>query len=157
MESQQALGVVAALAGAAVSAVAMLLVRRLVQTERTPTIVLWFSLTASVMAMLTIPFGWAALSWWQAGLLVSAGICGGLGQILMTESYRHAEASTVAPFEYTSMILAIAVGYLAFGDVPTAWTIVGGLIVVAAGVFIIWRERQLGLERGRARKVAPPQ
>ena len=157
MESQQALGVAAALTGAAVSAVAMLLVRRLVQTERTSTIVLWFSLTASAMALLTVPFGWAALSWWQAGLLVAAGVCGGLGQILMTESYRHAEASTIAPFEYTSMILAIAVGYLAFGDLPTAYTIVGGTIVVAAGIFIIWRERQLGLERGRARKVAPPQ
>lgn len=86
-----------------------------------------------------------------------AGILGGLGQILMTESYRHAEASTVAPFEYTSMILSIVVGYFAFGDVPTLYTLVGGVIVVAAGIFIIWRERQLGLERGKARKVAPPQ
>lgn len=157
MESDQALGVTAALVAAAVSAVAMLLVRRLVQTEKTATIVLWFSLTASIMALMTLPFGWTALSPWQAGLLVAAGICGGLGQILMTESYRHAEASTVAPFEYTSMLLGIAVGYLAFGDVPTVYTIVGGLIVVAAGIFIIWRERQLGLERGRARRVAPPQ
>ncbi|WP_421929269.1 DMT family transporter [Neoaquamicrobium sediminum] len=157
MESEQALGVAAALVGAAVSAVAMLLVRRLVQTEKTATIVLWFSLTASFMALLTLPFGWTALSLSQAALLVGAGICGGLGQILMTESYRYAEASTVAPFEYSSMILGIAVGYLAFGDLPTIYTIVGGLIVVAAGIFIIWRERQLGLERGRARKVAPTQ
>jgi drug/metabolite transporter (DMT)-like permease len=157
MESEQALGVAAALVAAAVSAVAMLLVRRLVQTEKTATIVLWFSLTASLMALATLPFGWTALSASQAALLVGAGICGGLAQILMTESYRYAEASTVAPFEYSSMILGIAVGYLAFGDLPTIYTIVGGLIVVAAGIFIIWRERQLGLERGRARKVAPPQ
>ena len=75
----------------------------------------------------------------------------------MTEAYRHAEASTVAPFEYTSMILGIIVGYLAFGDVPTVHMLVGGAIVVAAGIFIIWRERQLGLERGAARKVTPPQ
>ena len=157
MESRQAIGVAAALAGAAISAVAMLLVRRLVHTERTSTIVLWFSLTASLAALATIPFGWASLSWPQAALLVGAGICGGVGQVLMTESYRHAEASTVAPFEYTSLILGIVVGYLAFGDVPTPYTIVGGLIVVGAGLFIIWRESQLGLERGKARKVAPPQ
>lgn len=157
MQSEQAAGVLAALASAALSAIAMLLVRRLVQTESSSSIVLWFSLTASTVALLTIPFGWEALSWLQVGLLVGAGICGGVGQILMTESYRHAEASTVAPFEYTSMLLGIAVGYLAFGDVPTVYTIVGGVIVVAAGIFIIWRERQLGLERGRARKVAPPQ
>jgi drug/metabolite transporter (DMT)-like permease len=75
----------------------------------------------------------------------------------MTEAYRHAEASTVAPFEYTSMILAIIVGFFAFGDVPTVYTIVGGLIVVGAGIFIIMRERRLGLERGKARKVVPPQ
>lgn len=157
MDNDQTLGVAAALAAAAMSAVAMLLIRRLVQTERTSTIVLWFSLTASVMSLLTIPFGWQALSWPQVAALVLAGICGGIAQIMMTEAYRHAEASTVAPFEYTSMILGITVGYFAFGDVPTAYTIVGGLIVVAAGILIIWRERQLGLERGRARKVVPPQ
>ncbi|TYR34268.1 DMT family transporter [Mesorhizobium microcysteis] len=157
MEREQALGVAAALAAAAVSAVAMLLVRKLVHTEKTSTIVLWFSLTASIVALFTVPFGWSSLTMWQTIFLVSAGISGGIAQILMTESYRHAEASTVAPFEYTSMILGIAVGYLAFGDLPTIYTLVGGIIVVAAGIFIIWRERQLGLERGRARKVAPPQ
>lgn len=154
---QQTLGVAAALASAAISAIAMLLVRRLVHTERTSTIVLWFSLTATVAALATIPFGWDALTMAQVVLLITAGFCGGLGQILMTQSYRYAEASTVAPFEYTSMLLAIVVGYFAFGDLPTVYTLVGGLIVVAAGLFIIWREHRLGLQRGRARKVTPPQ
>jgi drug/metabolite transporter (DMT)-like permease len=157
MESDQALGVMAVLLGAALSAVAMLLVRRLVQTEKTATIVLWFSLTASFLALLSAPFGWTWLTPAQVTALVLAGILGGLAQILMTESYRHAEASTVAPFEYSSMILSIVVGYFAFGDVPTLYTLVGGVIVVAAGIFIIWRERKLGLERGKARKVAPTQ
>ncbi|TIO06499.1 DMT family transporter [Mesorhizobium sp.] len=154
---QEVLGVIAALAGAATSAVAMLLVRNLVQSEPTATIVLWFSVTASVLALLSLPFGWQALTPLQAGLLVAAGFCGGLAQILMTAAYRHAEASVVAPFEYTSMILGIVVGYLAFGDVPTVHMLIGGLIVVAAGIFIIWRERQLGLERARTRQAVPPQ
>lgn len=157
MASGEAVGVIACLAGAAVSAIAMLLVRRLIRTERTATIVLWFSLTASVTALLTFPFGWASLSAWQVAALVGAGIRGGAGQMLMTESYRHAEVSTVAPFEYSSMVLGIAVGYFAFGDMPTAHTVVGGLIVVGAGIFIIWREHRLGLERGGARKVTPSQ
>ena len=157
VDAQRTLGVVSAILAATFSAVAMLLVRRLVHTERTPTIVMWFSLTATVASFLTIPFGWAPLGAAQALFLVLAGICGGVAQILMTEAYRHAEASTVAPFEYTSMILGIVVGFLAFGDVPTAYTIVGGLVVVGAGIFIIMRERRLGLERGNARKVAPPQ
>ncbi|AZO01458.1 DMT family transporter [Mesorhizobium sp. M9A.F.Ca.ET.002.03.1.2] len=154
---QEVLGVIAALVAAAISAVAMLLVRNLVQSEPTATIVLWFSVTASVLALFSLPFGWQALTPVQAGLLVAAGFCGGLAQILMTAAYRHAEASVVAPFEYTSMLLGIVVGYLAFGDVPTVHMLIGGLIVVAAGIFIIWRERQLGLERARTRQAAPPQ
>ncbi|RWK43479.1 DMT family transporter [Mesorhizobium sp.] len=154
---QEVLGVIAALVAAAMSAVAMLLVRNLVQSEPTATIVLWFSVTASVLALLSLPFGWQALTPVQAGLLIAAGFCGGLAQILMTAAYRHAEASVVAPFEYTSMLLGIVVGYLAFGDVPTVHMLIGGVIVVAAGIFIIWRERQLGLERARTRQATPPQ
>lgn len=157
MESDEALGVAAALLAAAISAVALLLVRRLVQTEKTSTIVIWFSMTASVLALMTFPFGWVALSPQQLGFLVAAGICGGIGQLLMTQSYRYAEASTVAPFEYSSMLLGIAVGFWVFGDLPTLHTLVGGVIVVGAGIFIIWREHALGLERGRARRVSPPQ
>jgi drug/metabolite transporter (DMT)-like permease len=154
--ASQAVGAVAALSAATIGAVAMLLVRRLVRTEKSATIVLWFSLTASAAALITIPFGWSALSAEQAAFLVASGICGGVAQILLTESYRHAEASTVAPFEYTSMILGIVIGYIAFGDVPTVHTIVGGIIVVGAGIFIIWRERQLGIQRARVRKAASP-
>ncbi|AZO42437.1 DMT family transporter [Mesorhizobium sp. M7D.F.Ca.US.005.01.1.1] len=157
LDDQEVLGVVAALVAAAISAVAMLLVRNLVQSERTATIVLWFSVTASIMSLLSLPFGWQALTPLQAALLVAAGFCGGLGQILMTAAYRHAEASVVAPFEYTSMILGVVVGYLVFGDVATLNMLVGGLIVVAAGIFIIWRERQLGLERTRTRKASLPE
>lgn len=157
LDDQEVLGVIAALVAAAISAVAMLLVRNLVQSERTATIVLWFSVTASVMALLSLPFGWQALTPLQAGLLVAAGFCGGLGQILMTSAYRHAEASVVAPFEYTSMILGVVVGYLVFGDVATLNMLVGGVIVVAAGIFIIWRERQLGLQRTRTRRATLPQ
>lgn len=155
-DDQEVLGVLAAFGGAGCSAVAAILVRSLVHSEKTATIVLWFSLVASAVALLTMPLGWQALTWQQTLLLVSAGFCGGIGQIFMTSAYRHAEVSTVAPFEYTSMILAIVVGYLAFGDVPTVHMLIGGAIVVGAGIFIIWRERQLGLARGAARKLVPP-
>lgn len=154
---QEALGVVAALVGASLSAVAMLLVRSLVHTERTATIVLWFSLSASGIALLSLPFGWQPLSWEQAALLAIAGICGGVAQLFMTEAYRYAEASTVAPFEYTSLILGILVGYFLFGDLPTLHTLVGGMIVIGAGIFIVWRERRLGLERQAAKKASIPQ
>ena len=150
-------GVIAAFVGAALSAVAMLQVRSLVHTEKSAVIVIWFSLTASLGGLLTIPFGWQPIDAWQGFFLISAGICGGVAQIFMTEAYRHAEASTVAPFEYTSMILAIIVGYLAFGETPTIHIIIGGAIVIGAGIFIVWRERQLGIERRRARAASTPQ
>ena len=114
-------------------------------------------MTASVAGLASIPFGWSALTPWQATALVVAGICGGIGQILMTEAYRYAEASTVAPFEYTSMIFAIAVGYFVFGDKPTLNILLGGAIVIGAGIFIVWREQRLGLERRAAKKAIPPQ
>lgn len=157
LDNSELAGVIAALIAAAFSAVAMLQVRSLVATERSATIVLWFSASASVLALLTIPFGWASLTGQQTAFLVLAGVCGGVAQIFMTEGYRYAQASTVAPFEYTSLILGLVVGYAVFSEVPTIHMIIGGLIVIGSGIFIIWRERQLGLQRGRARKVTPPQ
>jgi len=154
---EELLGVMAAFLGAALSAVAMLQVRSLVRTEKSAVIVIWFSLTASVAGLLTIPFGWQPIDAWQAFFLVSAGFCGGIAQIFMTQAYRHAEASTVAPFEYTSILLAIVIGYFAFGEHPTIHIIVGGAIVIGAGIFIVWRERQLGIERRKARKASTPQ
>lgn len=156
LESGQAAGVIAILCGAAFSAVAMLLVRKLVTTEKTATIVLWFSVTATVVSLITVPFGWQSLTYWQVMALIGAGLCGGVGQILMTQCYRYAELSTIAPFEYSSMLLAIVVGYFAFGEVPTLYTLIGGVIVVGAGLFIIWRERQLGLKKVGARRFVSP-
>ncbi len=157
MSTDETLGVTAALVGAAVSAVAVLLIRHLVLTERSATIVLWFSLTASVLGLCSLPFGWSPLSPLQTVYLISAGLCGGIAQILMTETYRHADVSTAAPFEYSSMVFAIIAGYLLFGDMPTVHMLVGGSIVIGAGIFIIWREHRLGLPRSAARKVTPPQ
>lgn len=145
--SSQALGAVAVLLSATFGAMAMVLVRKLVQTERTHTIVLYFSLSASLFSLATLPFGWAAMSWTSFLLLVVAGFCGGIAQIVLTESYRHADMSTIAPLEYTSIVLGIVLGYFLFGDVPTGTMLVGTAIVVGAGIFIILREHRLGLEQ----------
>lgn len=151
------LGVLATLTAATLAACAMILVRRLVSTEQTPTIVLWFSLTATMASLLTLPFGWDVPSTRQLTLLLVAGFSGGAGQILLTQSYRYAEMSTIAPFEYVSMLLAIAIGIFAFGDIPTLEMLVGGAIVMAAGIFIIYREQRLGLKRTGARRYVTPQ
>jgi drug/metabolite transporter (DMT)-like permease len=135
----------------------MLLVRNLVTTERSATIVLYFSLTCTLGGLCSAPFGWVMPTPTQAAMLVAAGIAGGIGQVLMTEAYRYAEPSVVAPFEYTSLLLSIGVGYVFFGDAPTVTMLIGAAILVGAGIFIILREHALGLERSKARQIVPPQ
>jgi drug/metabolite transporter (DMT)-like permease len=73
-------------------------------------------------------------------LLISVGILGGIGQILMTQSYRYADASLIAPFEYTTMIWALLIGWFLFDDLPTTAVLVGAAIVAGSGVFLLWRE-----------------
>ncbi|WP_279477859.1 DMT family transporter [Aureimonas sp. SK2] len=157
LSGEERLGMIASLAGAAFAAVAMIQVRRLVRTEPTATIVVYFSICSSVIALASLPFGWVWPSPAQAGLLILAGLFGGIGQLLLTACYRYAEASTIAPFEYTSMLLAVLIGALLFEEVASPTTVLGGAIVVSAGVFIILREHRLGLERKRARRVSPSQ
>ena len=155
--TDQALGVIATLASALLAAVATILVRRLVDTEKTSTIVLYFSVTASALSLATLPFGWVALGAFSVTLLVLSGVLGGMGQILLTESYRHAPVSTIAPFEYTSIVLGIVVGYFYFGELPQRSMLFGTAIVIAAGLFIILRERRLGIARKGARRFTTPQ
>lgn len=141
----EALGAASALTGAAMAAVAMVLVRRLIKKERTSTIVVYFTLTSTAVGLLTLPFGWVMPSWQELVMLICAGFAGGIAQILLTESYRHAPMSIIAPFEYTSMILSLIIGFLIFGDIPTITMIIGGTIVMMAGIFVILRERKLAL------------
>lgn len=148
----ETLGAVVVFMGAVLAALAQVFVRKLVQTETTAAIVFWFSITSAALSLLTLPWGWAVPSWTVAGLLIMAGLLGGLGQIFLTSSYRFADASLVAPFDYTSMILALAIGYFIFDEVPTGRMLTGAGIVILAGVLIIWRERQLGLQRAQQRK-----
>lgn len=153
----ETLGAILVLGGAVFAALAQVFVRKLVNTEKTPAIVFYFSLTATCLSLVTVPFGWVWPTAFETMLLVSAGLLGGLGQILLTSSYREADASVVAPFDYASMIFALLIGYFVFAEVPT-WTMLGGaMLVILAGILIIWRERQLGLQRAQQRKAMTPQ
>ena len=152
----EAIGAIAALLAAILSAFAMLQVRTLVQTERTEAIVTYFFISASGLSLLTIPLGWVWPTPEQAALLVGAGFFGGIGQLLLTNCYRHADMSVIAPFEYVSLILTIVIGFVLFSDVPTIPMIVGALIIVASGIAVILRERWLGLDRTRSKEANTP-
>jgi drug/metabolite transporter (DMT)-like permease len=145
-------GALAVLGSAAFAAGAMIQIRRLIGKESAITIVIYFTLISAALSMTSVPFGWISLGREQWIILIIAGIVGGIGQILLTSCYRYADVSTIAPFEYVSLILSLGIGYGIFGDVPTRQMLAGALIVVGAGLFIIWREHQLGLERRRAKE-----
>ena len=156
LSQAQAFGAILVLGGAVFAALAQVFVRKLVMTEKTPAIVFYFSLTATILSLATLPFGWVIPNATEAALLIGAGLLGGVGQIFLTSSYREADASVVAPFDYASMIFALAIGYFVFAEVPTTTMLIGASVVVLAGCLIIWRERQLGIERAKQRKAMTP-
>ncbi|GAA6180534.1 MULTISPECIES: DMT family transporter [unclassified Shimia] len=151
------LGVMLVLGSAVFRALAQIHIRKLVQTDQTSAIVFYFSLTASGLSLLTLPFGWVVPTWEQTVLLIASGLIGGVAQILLTSCYRFAPASVVAPFDYVAILFAILIGYVWFSEVPTSQMLIGASIVISAGILIIWRERQLGLQRGKARPGITPQ
>jgi drug/metabolite transporter (DMT)-like permease len=142
-------GPILAVMNAILAAFAYIQIRRLTSSETTSAIVLYFFLISSLVALATLPFGWVWPDRQQLLYLCLMGVAGGIGQLFMTESYRYAQASLTAPFDYASIIWAVILGYFAFGEVP-GWNVwAGAVIVVIAGLFVIWRERQLGLQRRR--------
>jgi drug/metabolite transporter (DMT)-like permease len=167
-----AAGAAVALCGAACTAVAMIQTRRLARSEATGAIVFYFTtVTAAISAILLL-----LAAFWPSGapgadflagqtfvapgalefcLLASIGLLGGAGQILMTHSYRFADASIVAAFDYVSMIWAATFGYAFFAETPSAAVLAGAAIVTAAGVFVLWRERPRRGVRPVAAAAAP--
>lgn len=155
--SATAVGAAFALAGATTSGIAMVQLRRLTRTEGSGAIVFYFSVWSALMGLVSsLALGWVWPDPHVAGLLVATGFAGGVGQILLTESYRNADASLIAPFEYTTILWALAIGFLAFGDLPSVWTILGGAIVIGSSAAVLLWERARGGHRPHAGTMTPP-
>lgn len=157
LDGMAQLGVALVLTSAVCRALAQIHIRRLVATEDAAAIVFYFSLTATLFSLFTLPFGWVWPDARVLAMLVGAGLIGGVGQIFLTTAYRYAGAAVLAPFDYAAILFAILFGYAFFDEVPTGMVLAGSAIVIAAGSVIIWRERQLGLQRGKARPGMTPQ
>jgi drug/metabolite transporter (DMT)-like permease len=135
-----------ALTGALGSAFVVIYIRQMSATEKSETIVFYFMAFCAVVGALTMIWWRVPLSWSNAAWLAMAGVFGGFGQIAMTFSYRYAEPSLLAPFDYVSMLWAVTFGFLIFGEVPAMLVLVGAFVVTAAGVFIAFREHRIGRE-----------
>jgi drug/metabolite transporter (DMT)-like permease len=119
--------------------------RVLARSDSTETTLFYSNLVGAVAMLPVIPFVWTtANSAFVVALMVLIGALGSGGHYLLIRGHRLAPASTLAPFIYTQMVWTTALGFLVFGDVPHRWTIVGGLIVVSSGLYLLNRERKLG-------------
>ena len=130
-----------ALASAFGYAVAVLCMRKLGPTDRSATTSFYFTISSALIGAAALPFVWVqpTLTGWITLSLV--GIISGTAQLLMTAGYRLAPAALAAPFDYTSMIWAVLLGFLIWGDVPTAGVLAGAALVIGSGLFILHRER----------------
>ncbi|HEU4623393.1 MAG TPA: DMT family transporter [Steroidobacteraceae bacterium] len=141
------LGAIAALFSAAAYAAGVLTVRMLARTETAASITLWPLVVMTVVTgAYSIP-GWVGVRAEHLGWIVAMGIVGALGTRMLTEAFRAAPASVVAPFEYTALVYGVAIDWLLWSKLPALRVVLGGALVIASGLFLIWRERQLRLAR----------
>ena len=104
--------------------------------------VFYTAIVGGVLMSAIVPFFWETPTLEQWGMLLAAGLLGGLGHWAIIIAYQRAEAPLVAPFAYTELVWATMLGLTFFGDFPDLWTLVGAAIIAASGVYILQRERQ---------------
>jgi drug/metabolite transporter (DMT)-like permease len=128
-------------------------IREIGKTEGTQTTVLWFSLFAMIVLGLMLPFYGEAHDAETWGVLVALGLFGGFGQLFLTASLRYAPVPVVVPFDYTQLLWAVLLGWWLFEAHPPATTWSGAAIIIASGLYTIYREHRLGRDKPR---VTPP-
>jgi drug/metabolite transporter (DMT)-like permease len=122
--------------------------RKVGGSDKAMTSLFYVSLSGTVAAAPIAPIGWVDPGWLAWTLLVLAAAYGSIGHFMLTEAHRLAPAPVLAPFVYTQIISMTFIGYVVFGDVPDAMTVVGSLLVVASGLYVFYREQKLKGGRG---------
>jgi drug/metabolite transporter (DMT)-like permease len=147
------LGALAAFASATAYALSALTVRVLTRTDTTVGITFWVIVQLTLFSGLLAAAGWRPIEpehWWP---LIGIGITGAIAQHLLTEAFRLAPASVIAPFEYTALLYGVAIDYLFWDVLPSARVYFGGSVVIVSGLYLIWRERQAA---AASRVLQPP-
>jgi drug/metabolite transporter (DMT)-like permease len=121
-------------------ALSIIVIRRLSATDGPAPTVASFTCLSVLGSGIVLPFCWVMPTPADWLLLVATGLLGGAGQIAFTRAFALAPPSIVAPFDYANMLLATALGYLIWGTVPTASVLVGAVLVIGSGLYIVYRE-----------------
>ena len=133
------------LAAAAFYAAYSISTRMLSRTDSTETTLFYSNLVGAAVMLPVVPFVWTTPSDPLIILLmVACGAFGTVGHYLLILAHRLAPPALLAPFIYSQIVWAIILGYVVFADVPTGWTLAGAAIVVASGLFILYREQVRG-------------
>lgn len=133
------------------SALMTITIRQLNKTEAPVTIVFYFATIGMVFFGAMLAVFWVTPNLWEWAGLAAIGLIGGLSQLLMTYAYRHAPASTLAPFGYVSILWSTVLGFLIWNQLPGPRVMVGSVIVILSGLYIIYRET-----RKHAKVIAQP-
>jgi drug/metabolite transporter (DMT)-like permease len=140
-----ALALLAALGVAAVT----ITIRQIGRTESTPTIVLWFTLFSMIATGALLPFVGQAHDGRTWAILAALGLFGGMGQLFLTSALRFAPVSVVVPFDYTQLLWAVLLGWAVWDTHPPSTTWAGAAVIVASGLYTLYREHKLGREKVR--------
>ncbi len=115
-------------------------VRGMTATESAETLTLYQLALLTALFALMLPLGWAAPTSVDAGWIIFSGVSNAVGQYWWTRALHLAPASAVAPFFYLSLVWASILGFAIWGEVPTLPLVIGSAVVVASGLFLLWRE-----------------
>jgi drug/metabolite transporter (DMT)-like permease len=139
------LGSLAALVAAIAYSVSGVMVRVLARTDTTSSVVVW---TITIMTLISLAIAlphWVPLEPRHYGWLVLLGVLAAIGSYLLTSAWRAAPAAVVAPLEYTALLWGIAIDRLIWHVLPSARVVIGGAVVIASGLYLIWREHRYAL------------
>lgn len=121
------------------------LTRIVSRTDSNQTSLFYNNAIGTLVMLPVIPFVWTPLaSWWVALLLGGIGLLGSLGHFFLIVGHSLAPASVLSPFIYTQLVWVVILGYVVFDHVPNGWTIAGATMVIGSGLYLLFRERQLG-------------
>lgn len=135
------LGALAVLGAAACYAANAILGRLLTRTDSSASLVFWTTIALAVGGGLLAWPGWVAIRFVDLPLILGLAVTGFLGQLAITEAFRHGQASAVAPFEYTALAWGMGLDWLLWATWPKAHTLLGAAIIVASGIYLIRQER----------------
>jgi len=146
-------GAILLLASNVLYATGMMMTRSLGRVVGTATLSFYAAGAFSAISAALVPFVWVTPAWDDLALLVATGVMAGIAQYCMTDAFRRAAPSIIAPFEYTGIVWAVGLGYAIWGDLP-GWDVAGGIVVIVlSGLYIVQSENRRARPPGRG---APP-